>query len=468
MTLAPVGRDGLGGSVILRAGPTTDAKYALVLSHLDTVHPGGTLAEGQDVIVVVIQYRLGPLGFFAHPALRESAEAPGDAAANFALLDMIAALEWTRDNIAAFGGDPGRVTIFGESAGGRNVAGLMAAREAAGLFHRAIIQSGLFRSITLEEAQNGGPVATGGPDVENPFLKAAARFAPSETAAAMRAAEGGAVLRAFADEDTGGLDVPQMIEDGITLPEGGVRAAIEDIKTFNAVPVITGTNRDETKLFALFDPELTRRTFGVIYTVRDADFYEADAHYQARLWRINAVDRPAQAMREGGHDDVWAYRFDWDEGGRIAVMDLSRLMGAAHSMEIPFVFNHFEFFGMIDRTLFNRDNAEGREALAAAMGGYWAEFARTGDPGRGGGAFPDWPRWQAEGVLMRFDSPGDGGPEVITGTDSFERLAADLANDPSLSPDQRCRIYERLDRIPAAGRPAFEAQLDCPAGQGRR
>jgi len=396
-------------------------------------YDGARLAADQDVVVVVIQYRLGPLGFFAHPALMEDADDPGDAAANFALLDMIAALEWVQANIGQFGGDAQNVTVFGESAGGHNVAGLLASPLAEGLFHRAIIQSGSFVSTPLEEARSGSPHAA---------VEAGARIAgPDADAAALR---GAALEAVYAAYDNGGRDaLPRMIADGVTIPATGLAAAFDSPETFNAVPVITGTNRDEMKLFNALDDRLTRRRLGVFITPRDPVFYDVLAEYQSRLWRVRAVDEPASGMRAGGHEAVWAYRFDWDDAGSLLFMDLSRVLGAAHGMEIPFVFNHFDFFGRIDPVLFNRRNAQGRNALAGAMGAYWAEFARNGDPGGAGG--PGWPVWSEDGVLMRFDAPSGGGPaELINGRDSLERIAEDLRTDERIGESQRCQIANAL------------------------
>ena len=396
-------------------------------------YDGAQLASDQDVVVVVIQYRLGPLGFFAHPDLSAEAESEADAAANFALLDQIAALEWVRENAAQFGGDAGNVTIFGESAGGHNVAGLMASSRAEGLFHRAVIQSGSFVSTPLGEARSDGEFSA---------VAAAERFAGEYAGpAAIRGASLQAIYDAYAGE---GLrdGLPRMIEDGVTIPDSPLSEAFSSPDAFNAVPVITGTNKDELKLFNILDDSLTHRWFGVIIRVQDQAFFDILSDYQSRLWRVMAVDRPATRMVEGGHDQVFAYRFDWDEGGSMVFMDMSELLGAAHAMEIPFVFNHFDFFGRLDRALFNDRNADGRQAVADAMGAYWAHFARTGDPNAAGG--PDWPAWREDGVLMRFDTPADGGVEVITGTDSVARIGADLAADDRLSPDQRCRIRERL------------------------
>lgn len=410
-------------------------------------YDGSRLATDQGVVVVVIQYRLGPLGFFAHEAIRESAQTDLDRAANFALLDQTAALEWVRGNIAVFGGDASRVTIFGESAGAYDVAGLLVSPPARGLFHRAILQSGGLDAVPLEAAEHGAG------DVINPAREAAAEFAGSQDAGALRAASLDAIFETYHEGFSFGVELPRMIADGVTLPPQGIRDGLTDPDWFNGVPVVTGTNLEEMKLFNFLDPELVRSWFGVLYTARDPDFYDALAEYQSRVWRINAVDRMAQSLVETGHEDVWAYRFDWDEGGRVLFMDLGRLVGAAHAVEIPFVFNRFEFFGRLDSVLFNRANREGRERLAAAMGAYWAEFARTGDPDTGGGSFPEWPRWTAGGRLMRFDSPEAGGLEIVEGVATFEGLADDLAADPRLTPDQRCAIVARIE---AWDRPAAD------------
>ncbi|XBQ17268.1 MAG: carboxylesterase family protein [Oceanicaulis sp.] len=417
------------------------------------------LAQERDVMVVVVQYRLGPLGFFAHPALSEDAPEimAGDSApnrtgaANFALLDLVAALEWVRENAPSFGGDPERVTIFGESAGGHNVAALMASPPAEGLFHRAIIQSGSFESVPLDEARSGADYAA---------VEAARRFAGADPdAAALRAAPLSAVYDAYAaDGVMSGL--PRIIADGVTLPEAGLEAAFE-AGDFHRVPVITGANRDEMKLFNVFDPELTNRLFGVIIRTPDPELFEAASEYQSRLWRALAVDAAAGAMTEAGHEAVWAYRFDWDEGGTMLFMDMSRLLGAAHAMEIPFVFDHFEFFGRLDPALFNGGNEDGRTALADSMGAYWAEFARNGDPNGAGG--PDWPVWTETGVLMRFDSPGDGGPELITGVETVEQIAADLAADDRLTADQKCLVLERLTSWRDTVRTLAAPLIDCEA-----
>jgi para-nitrobenzyl esterase len=397
------------------------------------------LAANENVVIVVVQYRLGPLGWFAHEAIRDSAETADDASASFAILDLAAALEWVKANAGAFGGDASRVTVFGESAGGHNVAGLLASPRAKGLFHRAIIQSGLFDSVSLEEAENGG-----GAEI-NPARAVAARLGAAD-ANALRAVPLETLFDAYELDAAGFSSMPRMIADGVALPAEGLRGALDDPMTFNAVPVITGTNRDEMKLFQLVDPRLVSRTLGVFITPKDAHFYDRLADYQSRLWRIRSVDEPAALMTGAGHRDVWAYRFDWDEGGRFLWTDLKKLLGAAHAIEIPFVMNRFELLGRLDPVMWTKATAEEREALSRQMGGYWAAFARTGDPNGQprDGERPEWLRWRDAAALMRFDGTSGGGSQMIGGADSVDRLIDDLKREETLTPAQKAIIAGAL------------------------
>ncbi len=398
-------------------------------------YDGSLLAQAGDVIVVAVQYRLGPLGWFAHPLVRESARDPLDAAASFATLDLVAALRWVRDNIAAFGGDPGRVTVFGESAGGHNVVTLLASPLAKGLFHRAIVQSGAFESLSIAEAQ--GDEGT----VRNPSNEIVDRLGVQD-AEELRAVPVGKLLGAY--QKAGHfIDVPRVIADGVALPATPMRDAFASTHTFNAVPVITGTNRDEMKLFFAMDEQKVRKSLGVFPVARDQDYYDAVTRYVTRVWRIRSVDGPAAMMAAAGHDQVYTYRFDWDDGGRFLTMHLGRLFGAAHTIEIPFVFGVWESLGDADRFLFQKRTLPDRERLSRAMMRYWTSFARDGVPSCDGA--PAWPVHGTEaGASLRFDTDNDGGIERIAGADDIEQVAADLAGDPSLSADDRCRIVAEM------------------------
>lgn len=405
-------------------------------------YDGATLAAKRNVIVVVVQYRLGVLGWLAHPALRESAQIPDDASANFALLDHVSALEWIRDNIGAFGGDTSRVTIFGESAGGLDVAALLASPRAKGLFHRAIVQSGSVRTVPLAVAEAGDAEMK---DSGQSIAAKLTRGGPV-TAAALRAAPLADVFKSY-DTSRESRGLPLVIADGVTLPKDGILAALADPARVNAVPTILGTNRDEMKLFNALNPALSKRVLGIFPQARDPVLYEAMSHYPSRNWRATAVDAPAAALTTGaGNAQVWTYRFDWDEAGSVAFTDLGQMLGAAHSMEIPFVFGHFVLLGRFDQFAFTKENAPGRLALSDQMMGYWTRFAATGDPS--GADAPAWTRFTtAEGQpnTMVFDTAKDGGVRMIADRETQPKLVAELFADATLGADaRRCAVFAAM------------------------
>jgi len=419
------------------------------VSGTSQLYVGDQLAVNEDVIILSIQYRLGPLGWFSHEALRTSAETDIDKAANFGLLDQIAGLRWIQDNIAAFGGNPDNVTIFGESAGGHNVAALLASPLTKGLFHKAILQSGSFASTTVTDAENADN------PLPNPSEKVAARLEPAK----FHTASLEEVFDAFELDSGGFMDLPRMIEDGISLPAGPMIESFKSVESFNNVPIMTGTTRDELKLFFLFNEDLVKKSFGFLYKPRNQDLYDAASDYSARNWRIGAVDNPAQFMNAAGHKSVYGYRFDWDEGGKLLTMDLSKLLGAAHSLDIPFVFNRFKLLGDADRIMFKAKTFETRNALSRKMGAYWAGFARSGIPQAEGG--PVWPRYHQSSAIMHFDSTNDKGIRVETGADTADRIIADITKDTRLDNPQRCQILAGLSQVPKDQIARASEQLDC-------
>lgn len=401
------------------------------------------LVAKENVIVAVIQYRLAPFGWFAHDAIENSAQIPNDKSPNFAILDQIAALDWLAENVGVFGGDASNITIFGESAGGHNVATLLASPLAAGKFHKAIIQSGSFNSVSLEEAKSGGPDA--GEAIASKML------GDKVSAKALRSASVDDIYAAFGPKlYERNWQPPRIIEDDIVVPKTGLANAFQSTETFNAVPVITGTTRDESKLFLIGADELVEQRFGFLPRIREPQIYDALAEYQSRLWRVGAVDDPARLMQEAGHTDVYAYRFDWDEAGSFLGSDFSQLLGAAHAMEIPFVLGRFRMFGDADRWIFTDDNEKGRLQLSRAMMGYWAEFARTGQPGNGGEeGLPKWQPWSsdpAKANILLLDSNADGGINFVANQETLGGVAKALFSDKRLTSDEiTCRVYRAAE-----------------------
>jgi para-nitrobenzyl esterase len=447
------------------------------------LYDGGHLAQSQNVVVVLVQYRLGPLGWMHHPSLRAGAQSPDEASGNFGTLDLIRALEWMRDNVAAFGGDPNNVTIFGESAGGHDVYSLLAAKRAAGLFHRAISQSGSVRTAPLAAAENlSDDAEAGSPRSSSEILvrlmqadgtaidRAQARalmshMEASDIAGYLRSKSAFDVLRAWQQGSGSGSGGgwPSTVADGSLLPADGILAALRQPDGHNRVPVILGTNRDENRTFQMLDPQFTRIWFGLIYRPRNLDRYVASARTLAGMWKATGADEPAAALASH-QDDVYVYRFDWDEQPSIVGIDFSKLLGAGHGMEIPFVFGDGPT-GNLARATLSSENAPGRRALSDAMMSYWSEFARSGRPGRGrDGKLPEWSAWSsAEGApkMMVLDTPAppasselaevgagpaqaEDGVRMSAETVTRASVLADLAADTALDAQSRCALLRQM------------------------
>jgi para-nitrobenzyl esterase len=418
---------------------------------------GANLASSQKVVVVTINYRMGPMGWFAHPALATGD--PRDDSGNYGTLDIIRALEWTRDNIAAFGGDPGNVTVFGESAGGGNTLAMMASPLARGLFHRAIVQSGGFWSTPMMEAS--GYEADGGHpysarEIVNRLLvtdgRAADRAAATAVQDGMSATELRDYLRAKPVEAIYGLwsvegfamiDAPSTFGDGHVLPALDAAAVFGDPARHTVVPVVLGTNRDEPTIFMVRNPEYTRTILGVIPRFRDEASYLRTVHYGGRTWKARGVDELAEHMTAAGNPNVFAYRFDWDEFGSRAGFDLGKALGASHFIEVPFVFGDFVNYPLA--YLFP-DEDPARDQLADSMMSYWANFAYTGDPARGrDGSLPRWLRWGTDGHRsIVLDTESGGGIRMMDEIVTHEVVLQELANDTTITDQrERCRIYLR-------------------------
>jgi para-nitrobenzyl esterase len=426
-------------------------------------YDGSRLATTHQVIVVAINYRLGALGWFRHASLREGRVAT-EASGNFGTLDQIRALEWVRDNAAGFGGDPGNVTLFGESAGGQNVLALLVSPLAGGLFQRAIAQSGGTWSSTPAEAEHFRDDAMPGdaqssseillrllqPDATTQGRAAAktalAARSPSELAAALRAVPVDRLFAAYAAEEGERYDPPRVFREGSVLPEAPFLEALGTPDAYHAVPVLLGSNRDEQKLFAFVDPEQVHRWFGLIPQAKDKAAYQRDSAYRSRAWKVTGVDEPARRLAGAQPGRVFAYRFDWDEEPSVLGADLGALIGAGHGLEIPFVFGHWQL-GSAGKILFDAENLVGREELAATMMSYWAEFAWRGDPGRGrAGTLPRWTAWQDDGAKYAvLDTPAGGGVRMARESERLADIATAILADPSFRDEaERCRALAHL------------------------
>ncbi|MFI5396931.1 MAG: carboxylesterase/lipase family protein [Candidatus Binatia bacterium] len=439
---------------------------------------GGNLAVTERVIVVTLNYRLGPFGWFRHPALRGEGTSELDRSGNFGTLDLIRGLEWVRENISAFGGDPDNLTIFGESAGGTNVFTLLLSPRARGLFHRAIVESGGLHLSTVTEGENLTDAAEPG-DVNssNEVLlrllakdrTAADRAAALTRLAAMNDATVERYLRGKSNmdilsvytpmRDLGMVDMPKVFRDGVVLPQEEPMRCLARPDCYNRVPVMLGTNRDENKLFLFADPARVRKFLWIFLRLRDEQRYNLSAEYMAKMWKATGADEPAAAMRAVQGPNVFVYRFDWDEEPRVLGADLSVMLGASHGFEIPFVFGHFDL-GRAGNMIFTKKNEPGRMELAAEMMSYWAEFAYAGAPGHGrDGRLREWTPWgessaaspggtSASGTSPKFvifNTAAGGGVRMLSDAVTRASVLAAIDADPRL-PTQRekCMIFREL------------------------
>jgi para-nitrobenzyl esterase len=334
----------------------------------------GTNLAKKGVVLVTINYRLGPLGYLAHPEL--TAESPNHSSGNYGVLDQIAALKWVQKNIAAFGGDPNRVTIFGESAGSWSVNALAASPLAKGLFHRAIGESGgQFGPMNyLKEDRNKMAAAEKGGAA---FAKAAG----ADSIKALRAVPAEKIIEVFNNDPEGKKFRTAPNVDGWVLPDE-IRNIYAKGKQ-NDVPVMLGSNANE--MTTLVVPAVVPKTieeyrkrvemqygdmikeFDALYPVKsDADV--AAAYLSSlRDERFTLQMRTWARMTATGRSKAYLYFFS-----HVPPNPNSKYMGAYHAAEIAYVFNNL-----------NRQNAALTETdfkLADVMSSYWVNFATTGDP----------------------------------------------------------------------------------------
>lgn len=343
----------------------------------------------RGVVLVTINYRLGPLGFLAHPAL--SAESKHGVSGNYGFLDQIAALEWVRDNIAAFGGDPGNVTIFGESAGGTSVCALCCSPLAKGLFHRAILQSPWMFGYTYDIAEPNyirlrQPVAST-PSAEEIGVGWASAHTEETGAAAIRQ------LRRLSTKDIfrkAGFNTVRATIDGWVLPDHPFQVFAQGRQA--NVPLIVGTTSDEGNFFLMAIKyekrdaflDTLRRFYGDAAEELARSFPGAEGNklrwagsrFVTDAWFVHPSRRLLQGMANVSSP---AYQYEFTRASR----QFPKL-GAMHAGELAYVFNNIK----------ETDDRPNDKALADRMTDYWVRFARTGDP-NGDGA-PRWPKYTTE------------------------------------------------------------------------
>ena len=434
------------------------------------IYQAHNLAGNKNVVVVTFNYRLGFLGWFSHDVIRDTASNLEDASGNFGTLDIIHALQWVQDNISQFGGDPNNVTIFGESAGGRNVYSLVASPLAKGLFDKAIVQSGTIDTtkLTLAEGFDDNRSKSdefGLRNSSNGLISLVLKeLYPNESDAQIRtrikatsSQELLDTLRAFdpkrlmmlaasVGDSPGYIRVARVLRDGHVIPKESLLTLFQDPSKYNSVPMLVGSNRDEQKAFMARNPRYVDNLLGVLPRIKDLQRYNRVNEYVSTNWKAGIVDEPAKIISQTDAPAFYAYRFDWDESPSNWLVDLPELVGAAHTFEIDFVFG--DFLGGVSLSfLYDRANAKGREALSQTMMDYWAAFAHKGNPGKGlSGSQNLWQPWQKQGEnIMILDTPADGGSRMQEVRNNVADIKAKLASDDVITDvHARCEAFAVL------------------------
>jgi len=370
-------------------------------------YDGTKMATKCKMVVVTVNYRLGPMGWFTHPALRHGKDAKDDSG-NYGTLDMIKALQFIRENIKAFGGDPGNITLAGSPSGSHHVLLLLSSPIASGLFHKAIVQSGSgsVKSVATGEAHvnavlerllvNDGMAAD----------KAAAKTYLDKMSRAdmekyLRSKTAEELLKAHEMLFNPMIKFPSRFADGTVIHKDGIDP-LNDPNKYNHVPIILGTNKEERKLFMA--PSL--------YSKMDPDTYQKTAiqnnpakkQYDHLATILSTHKTPP---------DVYRFQLDYgayNPGGynawptNLDGVNYALKYGASHTLEISFFWGNFYFYGL-GKPLFREDNRKGREALSHAIMSYVAEFARTGRPGDAGGVlWEPWSNNEGEPKRLLFDA----------------------------------------------------------------
>ncbi len=366
------------------------------------MYDGKNMAERGNAVVVTIQYRLGPLGFLVHPGL--DAENENGVSGNYGILDQILALKWVQKNITAFGGDPNKVMIFGESAGGVDVGDLLVSPLASGLFSRAVIQS-------------AAPVVSLYNDAESKGIEFVDQYEPAGTNAekitAMRGIPADSLVKSQESPLQGGFVQPNWrpVLDGevfTDLPMNKVQSG-----EYNKVPVIIGSNADEVSITApavvtpsmlnllvqTLIPEQYRSQILALYPPGNTND-EAWKSYVGILSDsqfTSPVRRTAQCLSLNQNESVWRYFLTYHH----SISQLEKY-GSYHGMELLYLFNNWE------NTLLGKFYPQPQDdSLQNVLLNYWVNFARTGNPN--GDGLENWPEYSAEGdCYLELKATPDG------------------------------------------------------------
>ena len=404
-------------------------------------YDGSIMASQSNMIVVVIQYRLGPFGWFNYPALNPHGTAE-DKSGNYGTLDTIKAVKWVRDNIRAFGGNPHNITVGGQSAGGFNTLNLLISPLAKGLFQRAVIESAGGADIPASEGLEQANT------VIDKLLaadgKTRAGMSDAEIAAYLRSKSANDIEQALMVNGSIPLGAIEPFVDGVVIP--GTFADMISAGNYSKIPIILGSTAYETKPFlplyvwpGVFSYLAGVLPFSQVFSspYLPSFVYQVVGYYSSLGWKAAMVDSLARSIKQY-QDDVYCFHFKWggrSDAGSDRASETAFLYGVGHAMDIPFFFGwDHDVYGL---TLFNSNNQQGRVALQQAMMSYLAKFAGKGNPNAAGSGLTVWEKWSNDAGAPKsiiFDATFTQ-TNISMMTDEFTRQGVQDAITALLYPD---------------------------------
>ncbi|MCR2806317.1 carboxylesterase family protein [Paenibacillus soyae] len=413
---------------------------------------GWQLAPETNSIVVTVNYRLGAMGFFLHPALRTGD--PLDDSGNYGLLDVIQALKWVHRNITYFGGDPANVTLAGQSAGARNALAASLSPLCKGLIHKLYVMSGglttadsklgeskaneILSALLLEDGLASNPIEAE-EWISNQTVEEISGFLHQQNAARFAEAIGDTGLRMNA--------FPHLFEDGTVIPIGGF--ANLGLPGHPCLPIVLGSTATEFSGFALGDSYFSNHMqSGLLESqAEEKNLYEAAVQYGSELYAAFNVEEVADKWKKASPDSpIFAYRFRW--GLRDGVIDPSIRfqIGANHGADIPFYTG--DFSGVMQNFpagVVTERNEPGRKQLSDWMRCYLRGFLHMGDPN--GEGPPPWNRWTADPLspdILALDADEEQAVVQMDKKLLAHDILSGLMKDSRLTAEQRAWLRTYL------------------------
>ncbi len=429
-------------------------------SGLKDLYDFSKMVSKHNVIIVRINYRLGPFGWFTHPSIQDY-QYGDDKTSNFGTLDIVMALKWVKNNINKFGGDSNNVTIFGESAGGHNVLSLLVSKKAKGLFHKAISMSGYTTSISTIDAfspsEKSSTSKFSSKNVVNQLIKRKYKEQNQikndnqKIRKMLLSSSAEEFFQIYAERESY-EEIPLLTADGVVIPKIGLKKSLSDSSHVNIVPTIAGSNRDEVKLWlgtARYFVDLDYSLIGSVLSIpkvklKNEDSFEAFNYYRSAAWKIRGVDFPLKSLDSAGNKNLYAYRYDWDDHRRFVVADFKKLIGAAHATEIPLLAGNTDLVGGYPLSDLIYPPSFSKRFTSKNMMIFWTNFAKTGIPGTSSNSI-EWKKYpsssyQSEYIILDKRK----NLKMVSDNISFKSLTNELQNDNRLSDLEKCVVLLQI------------------------